>query len=174
MIRPATKNDAADLARIYSPYVTGTSISFEEEPPSSNEIVKRVEDAVLWLVCEVDGIVVGYAYAGTFNSRPAYRWSVEVSTYVESANHRTGVGSLLLDELLRQLRDAGFVNAFSGIALPNPASIGLFESRGFVQKALYESVGFKNGQWHDVGWWQLELRSPRVPPPVFSTQTMTE
>jgi phosphinothricin acetyltransferase len=137
--------------------VRETPVSFEEEVPDIDEMVRRIDDSIAWLVCELDGVVVGYAYAGPFHTRPAYRWSAEVSLYVDSEHHRKGVGRRLLDALLGELRRRGFANALAGIAMPNDASVNLFESLGFRRAALYERVGYKLGRWHDVGWWQLRL-----------------
>lgn len=165
MIRYATDGDAPQLVRIYAPYVTGTAISFEETPPDEAQMRQRIAQSLAWLVLERDASIVGYAYAGCFHPRDAYRWSVEVSIYVDEGCRGSGVGGSLLDELLRELERSGHVNAFAGVALPNLPSTRLFESRGFRQVATYESVGFKLGHWHDVGWWQRQLRSAAVPPP---------
>ena len=108
-----------------------------------------------------------YAYANRFHIRPAYRWSVEVSVYIDPRSQGKGIGRSLLDSLLDALVVRGYVNAFAGIALPNPASIRLFESRGFEQIALQKQVGFKLGRWRDVGWWQLRLAPATVPPPAI-------
>lgn len=163
-VRAATEADASALAAIYAPYVTDTAISFDESPPDAEEMWARVERSHDWLVAEADGVVLGYAYAGPFHGRAAYRWSVEVSIYLAADARRRGIGSRLLDELLARVREAGFVQAFAGIALPNPASQGLFESRGFRAAARYDAVGYKGGAWHDVGWWQLQLTEPTASP----------
>lgn len=163
-IRHAEARDAAAIAEIYAPYVRETAISFEEVPPDDDEVARRIDDASEWIVAEEVGTIQGYAYAGVFNPRSAYRWSCEVSVYLDSGSRGRGLGRLLLADLLDRLRAAGFVNAFAGIALPNDASIGLFESAGFHRVALYESVGMKLARWHDVGWWQLRLREPTIPP----------
>ena len=164
-IRRATDDDAEPIARIYAPYVTDTAISFDETPPDADEMRRRLAAAHEWLVADVDGEVIGYAYAGAFHGRAAYRWSTEVSIYLAREAAGRGTGGALLDDLLPRLRDAGLVQAFAGIALPNDASVRLFESRGFTSAARYASVGFKHGAWHDVGWWQLQLREPTIPPP---------
>ena len=110
-----------------------------------------------WLVAERDGMVAGYAYAGKHRERSAYRWSVDVTAYVDEGSRRAGVGRALYGELLVTLRRQGFHAAFAGIALPNAASIALHEALGFRKLGVYQDAGFKNGQWHDVGWWQLRL-----------------
>jgi L-amino acid N-acyltransferase YncA len=88
-----------------------------------------------------------------------------VSVYLAEGGRGRGIGRKLLSELLERLTEAGFVNAFAGIALPNSASVGLFEAFGFERIAQQKNVGFKLGAWRDVGWWQLQLRDPTVPPP---------
>jgi L-amino acid N-acyltransferase YncA len=156
-IRPARDDDAAAIRSIYEPVVRDTPISFEEKAPDTDEIVRRLRDSIAWLVCDVDGIVAGYAYAGPFHPRAAYRWSAEVSLYVAPDHHRKGAGRRLLAALLDELRRQGFANALAGIALPNDPSVKLFESFGFRRVGLYERIGFKLDRWHDVGWWQLRL-----------------
>lgn len=167
MIRPARPEDAVAVAEVYAPYVRDTAVSFEADAPDAAEMARRIEASIRWLVLEREGRIAGYAYAGPFHTRAAYRWSVELSVYIDARARRTGVGSALLDELLLQLRDAGYVQAFAGATLPNPGSLGLFASRGFRQVATYEAVGHKLGEWHDVAWMQLTLREPTTPPPVI-------
>ncbi len=167
----ATPADAAAIAEIYRPVVAGTAISFEIDPPSPAEMEQRIR-AVLgyapWLMCEEGGTVVGYAYAGRHRERAAYGWCVDVSVYVREAMRRGGVGRALYGSLFALLRLQGFCAAHAGITLPNPASVGLHESLGFLPVGVYRKVGFKGGAWHDVGWWQLELRERRgAPPPVL-------
>lgn len=164
-IREANAGDAAAVAAIYAPVVRDTIISFEEEPPSAGEMAKRIAASHLWLVAEEDGKVVGYAYATPFHPRAAYRWSVEVSVYLAEDARGRGAGKRLVAELVERLREMGFVNAFGGTALPNPASEGLLESLGFEPVAVQKSVGFKFDEWHDVSWRQLKLQEPTVPPP---------
>ena len=152
-IREASGDDAAAVAAIYAPLVTDTVISFEEEPPSPEEMARRIAASHLWLVAEEDaGDLAGYAYAAPFHPRAAYRWSVEVSVYLADDARGRGVGKRLVTELVDRLRDMGFVNAFGGTALPNPASERLLESLGFEQVALQKDVGFKFDAWHDVSW----------------------
>ena len=166
-IREATAEDAGAVAAIYGPVVTDTIISFEEEPPSADEMARRIAASRLWLVAEDDdGHVVGYAYAAPFHPRAAYRWSVEVSVYLRPGARGRGIGKRLVSELVGRLREMGFVNAFGGTALPNPASERLLESLGFERVGLQKEVGFKFDAWHDVSWRQLRLREPTVPPPT--------
>ena len=150
---------------IYAPLVTESIATFEVRAPEQSQFARRLIDSHVWLVHEADGIVAGYAYAGKLNKREAYRWSAEVSVYVHPDLRGGGVGRSLLEELLEQLTGMGFVNAFAGVALPNDASVKLFESLGFERIALQKEVGYKLGRWIDVGWWQKQLRARTDPPP---------
>lgn len=171
MIRQATIRDAAQIAEIYRPYVVDTAISFETTPPSTAEMAARMEESgekFPWLVCETDGQVMGYAYAGPYKSRCAYGWSVESTVYVRQGCHGKGIGRDLYTKLLAILKEQGAVNVIGGIALPNAASIGLHESFGFTKVANFKDVGFKLGKWWDVGYWQLQLQKPVEPGPLFN------
>jgi L-amino acid N-acyltransferase YncA len=162
IIRLATEGDAEQIAAIYAPNVTDTVISFELEPPSADEMRRRIEGTLQrypWLVCERhDGRLLGYAYAGAHGSRAAYQWSVDVSVYVHKEARRRGVGRALYASLFAVLDLQGFYNAYAGATLPNPASVGLHESVGFRPVGVYRGVGYKMGGWHDVLWWHLPIR----------------
>ncbi len=164
-IREATAEDAREVAAIYAPLVTDSIISFEEEPPSPEEMAARISASHVWLVAEEDGDVLGYAYAAHFHPRAAYRWSVEASIYLAPGARGRGVGRQLMAELLERLKAMGFVNVFGGTAQPNRASERLLDAFGFKKIAHWEHVGFKFDQWHDVSWRQLTLQEPTVPPP---------
>jgi phosphinothricin acetyltransferase len=165
VIRPASTSDADAIADIYAPVVRQTSISFELDPPDADEMKRRIERNLSWLVFEEAGTLKGYAYAAPFHQRAAYRWSAEISVYIGAEHRGAGVGKRLVQAMIAELTKRGYVNAFAGVALPNPASVRLFESFGFRRIALYEHVGFKLGRWHDVAWSQLDLREPTTPPP---------
>lgn len=152
--------DAAACAAIYAPHVEGSAVSFEERAPDAAEMGARIERygaSHAWLVAEREGEVVGYAYATAFNERPAYRWSTYVSVYIGEGARREGVGRALYQGLLERLRERGFRMACAGVTLPNEASEKLHESLGFERTGLNREIGFKNGAWRDVGWYQLEL-----------------
>lgn len=161
IVRPALAADAPALTRIYNAYVETTIVSFEEEAVNPLEIRRRMKAvrraSLPWLVAEEDGTVVGYAYATKWRTRPAYRQSVEVTVYVASDRRRRGIGSVLYDSLLDELRGHGIHAAIGGIALPNPASVALQEKFGFEKVAHFAEVGFKFGKWIDVGYWQRIL-----------------
>ena len=108
--------------------------------------------------------MVGYAYGARHRARAAYRWSVDCSVYLTAGERGAGTGRALYRRLLPELATLGYVTAFAGIALPNPASVGLHTSLGFTPVGVYRAAGFKAGRWHDVGWWQLPLREPPAGP----------
>ena len=162
------EGDAATVADIYAPSVTSSLASFEERPPTAAEMAERMRgtlERTPWLVAETDGAVIGYAYAGPHHQRAGYRWSVNISVYVDPAHARRGIGRALYEELLALLRRQRFVNAYAGITLPNPASVALHEAIGMRRIGVYERVGFKHGAWHDVAWYHLRLTDPPSPPP---------
>jgi phosphinothricin acetyltransferase len=160
-LRPAAPEaDGACCAAIYAPYVRDTAISFELEPPAAEEMARRIAlfgGSHGWLIAELEGIPVGYAYGSPHASRAAYATSCDVAVYVDRAFARQGIGRALYSALLPQLKDAGYHAAFAGIALPNQGSVALHEAMGFTQVGIYREVGRKFGAWHDVGWWQRLL-----------------
>ena len=159
-IRPATQDDAKALLLIYAPIVENTVISFEDVPPTVEDMQRRISDnsaSHAFLVAERNGDVLGYAYGSPHRARAAYRTSADVTAYVAESARRSGIGRALYTELLDRLKRKGFHAAFAGIALPNPASIALHESVGFAPLGVYREVGFKFGRYHDVGWWQKLL-----------------
>lgn len=164
--------DAAACAALYAPHVADSPVSFEEEPPDAAAMRERIERLTAthpWLVAELDGEIVGYAYAAPHRERAAYRWAVNVSIFVTPGLQRRGVGRALYVELIERLRRQGFQVALAGITLPNEASVALHESVAFVRVSLYPRIGWKAGAWRDVGWWQLELAPPGDEPPAEPT-----
>jgi phosphinothricin acetyltransferase len=160
--------DAARIAAIYRPAVENNFISFEELPPTADEMGDRMRKVLArmpWLVAEDDsGGVVGYAYASPHRERAAYRWTVDVSVYVDPAWHRRGIGRMLYDDLLERIRAQGFINVYAGVTLPNPGSVALHEAIGMRRIGVYERVGYKLGAWRDVAWFGMRLGEPGEPP----------
>ena len=158
-IRLARASDAEAIRRIYAPFVLHTAVSFETEPPGVDEMRSRMLKILArlpWLICEWDGGVIGFAYASLHRERAAYGWS----------------------SLFNVLRLQGFYNAYAGVTLPNPGSVGLHEAMGFTPVGIYRGVGYKLGRWHDVGWWQLALRdhstAPAAPVDIGSVAASAE
>ncbi len=179
-IRPARPEDAAAIAAIYAPYVLGGTVSFETEAPDARAIRHRMAQSdgyYPWLVATTgaaDGdAVLGYAYATKFRDRPAYRYVVETSIYMAGGAQQKGTGRLLYEALVDTLRAQGFTQAIGVLSLPNDASITLHEAVGFRRAGVYREIGFKQGRWIDVGFWQCQLNdsavSPREPKPFSET-----
>ncbi|GAA1642181.1 GNAT family N-acetyltransferase [Actinoplanes couchii] len=166
-IRAAGLDDAAACAAIYRPYVLDTAITFESEPPDDAEMARRIETAGrahAWLVAEAGGAIVGYAYGGPFAARPAYRWSCEVSVYVDSELRRTGAGRALYGALLPLLAGLGYRTAVAKTTMPNDASQALHAAFGFQPVGVHRRIGWKHGAWRDVAVTQLELVTGDDPP----------
>jgi phosphinothricin acetyltransferase len=160
--------DAGACAAIYAPYVRETVITFELEPPSEAELALRIDrcsSSHAWLIAEDGEAATGFAYACPHRERAAYRWAADVSVYVDRDHRRKGIGRQLYGALLALLTRQGLYVACAGVTLPNDASVGLHESFGFEPVGVYRQIGFKNGAWRDVGWWQLALREPGDGPP---------
>lgn len=173
-LRAATPADAAALAAIYAPYVTGSAITFELEAPDAAEMRARMEAVAgryPWIVAEAgDGRLAGYAYACPFRARAAYRFAVETTLYLAPEATGRGLGTALYRPLLETLEAQGFTQAIAAIALPNEASVRLHERLGFAHAGTYAQVGYKLGRWLDVGLWQRALapvgEAPREPLPL--------
>jgi L-amino acid N-acyltransferase YncA len=161
LIRPVRPTDAEPIARIYNYYVVHTSVTFEEQPISVEEMAGRMAEiaatALPWLVLEQAGQVVGYAYAGKWKGRSAYRYSVESTIYLAPDLGGRGLGTLLYQALFTQLKEQGIHAVMGGVTLPNPASVALHEKMGMMKVAHFKEVGFKFNQWLDVGYWQVLL-----------------
>lgn len=167
VLRDAAASDAAACAAIYAPYVSETAISFELVPPDAAEMARRIADAQrmhAWVVLVDAGDVVGYAYAGRYKSRPAYRWSCEVSVYVAQGRRRTGAGRVLYAALFDRLAERGFRTVIAGTTLPNDASVALHRAVGFEPVGTYRNIGWKHGRWHDVTWAQRSIGTVADPP----------
>ena len=129
------------------------------------EIVRRMGNPIHpWLVAEEDGQVLGYASTSPMRGRRAYRWSVETGIYLDAAAQGRGIGRQLLAAHLDLLEQQGFVTAMAGIALPNDASVALHEKLGFKLSGIERGVGFKFGEWVDVGRWQRDLAARTAEP----------
>jgi L-amino acid N-acyltransferase YncA len=168
LIRVAAVDDAQRIAEIYAPAVVERVTSFELVAPAAEEMRSRLTRVLAhypWLVCELDGRVVGYAYASTHNERAAYRWSVDVAVYVGGEVHRRGVGTALYASLFEVLTLQNIRNGYAGITLPNAASEGMHSRAGFKLVGTYHHVGYKFGAWHDVAWLERAILPAVANPP---------
>lgn len=154
VIRDSRGEDVPALTAIYAHWVRHGLASFELDPPDAAEMARR-RDAVLagghpHLVAEEDGQVLGYAHAGAYRPRPAYRFAVEDSVYVAPEGHRGGVGRALLSALVARCEAAGFRLMVAVIGdSGNAASIGLHAALGFRHAGLLPAIGWKHGRWVD-------------------------
>jgi L-amino acid N-acyltransferase YncA len=153
-IRPAEPRDIAAITRIYAHAVEHGTASFELEPPDEAEITRRYralrDGRFPFIVAEVDGAVAGYAYAGPYRARPAYRFTVEDSIYIDPAMHRRGIGRALLERLLIEAEKEGFRQMIAVIGDSNQTpSIELHAALGFRMVGTFEAVGYKFGRWLD-------------------------
>lgn len=164
LIRPATAADAAAICAIYNPYITDTIITFEQVPVTTEEMEERmrlVQVNYPWLVAELDGDIVAYAYATRWRTRAAYDLTAEVAIYVRRGLHGVGIGKPLYIALLDALEKQGIHAVIGGISLPNPASVVFHERCGFTKVAHFPQVGRKFDRWIDVGFWHTTLGAPR-------------
>jgi L-amino acid N-acyltransferase YncA len=167
-IRFAEPHDAPAVHAIYAPFCQSTVVSFETTAPTIEQVsdrIAKISAQYPWLVCERDGEVVGYVYACQHRERAAYRWAVDVTVYIAPAHHGRGIGRGMYTTLLELIRRQGYFNAYAGITLPNPGSVGLHEAVGFKRAVIYRGIGYKFGAWRDVGWWELSLQPLVADPP---------
>ena len=158
IIRKVTEADAQVLLDIYAPYVA-TPITFENEIPTVEEFARRIREIAAfypYLVCEVEGRIVGYAYAHRQMERAAYQWNAELSVYIDAAFAGQGIGKQLYTRLIELLKQQ---TLYALITLPNEASIALHRSFGFQEVGVWRQTGYKCGRWHDVMWMDLHIAS---------------
>ncbi len=161
-IRPATEADLPAITAIYEHAVRFGTATFELDPPDLAEMTRRfrslADGQFPYLAAELDGAVIGYAYAGPYRPRPAYRFSVENSVYFDPKAQGRGIGKLILQELITQSEQRGFRQMVAVIGdSANAASIGVHRSTGFRMIGTCENVGFKFGRWLDTVMMQRDL-----------------
>jgi phosphinothricin acetyltransferase len=159
-LRPVVPEDAPEIAEIYNYYIKNTVITFEEDLVNPRTVAERIKEIIPrypWFVWEAGGKLAGYAYAHAWNERTAYRFTAEDSVYLKPGWERRGIGRRLLERLIEELRRRQIHTLMSVITVPNPASVGLHESLAFKKTGQFNAVGFKQGRWLDVGYWELIL-----------------
>jgi phosphinothricin acetyltransferase len=161
MIRAVKSEDGEAICSIYNHYIEKTVITFEERPLEISEMderIRKISGKYPYLVWEeADGAINGYAYANAWRERSAYRYSAELSIYLRDGFQGRGMGRKLMKSLIEEVRKTDIHSLVAGIALPNERSVALHEKFGFKKTAHLEEVGFKFGNWLDVGYWQLRL-----------------
>jgi phosphinothricin acetyltransferase len=170
-IRPATAADIPAIAAIYDQSVATATASFELEPPGETEMAKRMQALLAggfpYLAADLDGKLSGYAYAALYRTRPAYRFTVEDSVYVDPRAQRQGVGRALLDALVTACAKLGYRQMIAVIGdSPNQAgSVALHSACGFLRVGILADVGFKHGEWRDTLLMQRSLGEGGKTPP---------
>ena len=166
-VRPAVEADLPAVTALYAHEVLTGFATFEETPPTVEQIAGRFETVrghdLPWLIAEVDGVFAGYAYATPFRPRAAYRWSVEESIYVAPAFQARGVGRALLTAVIDGCRARGMRHVIAAISGGEP-SVGFHAALGFRHVGTYRDVGYKFGRWHGVDLMQLDLAPDGGPP----------
>lgn len=160
MIRDVNIKDAKDLVNIYNYYVVNSIVTLDLIPFSIldfEEKINSISKKFPFIVFEVQNEVLGYAYANTFRTKPAYKNTVELTVYLKYTELGKQIGKKLYSELLQQLKIQNYHVVIGGLTLPNDASIKLHETFGFEKVAHFKEVGYKFDKWHDVGFWQLKL-----------------
>ena len=170
-IRPATEADLPFVTKIYAHAVLHGTATFELTPPDLAEMTRRyrvlMDGAFPYLVAVLDGIVVGYAYAGAYRPRPAYRFTVENSIYLDPAIHRRGIGMKLMRRLIDDCETRGYRQMIAVIGdSANTGSIGLHSACGFQMIGTHPNVGLKFGRWLDTVMMQLALGEGATTIPV--------
>lgn len=164
VIRPASTADVPGILDIYATEVLTGTATFEIDPPSPEEIARRLAaisaNGGPYLVAERQGRIAGYAYAGPFHTRAAFRHTLETSVYIASAAARTGLGRALMQEVIARASKAGFHRLVAVIGGENAASLALHESLGFRPAGRLDEVGFKFGQWLPITYMILGLPVP--------------
>ncbi len=171
VIRKATLEDAQAILDIYAPYIRNTVITFEYEVPSLEEFRRRMEGIMEfypYLVCEMDGRIVGYAYAHRYGERAAFDWSAELSVYLDTSYLGKGIGRRLYEELIRCLRRQNIKTVYALVSTPNAASEALHEKLGFRLTGTFEKIGYKLGRWCDLTYYEKEIGNREdVPEPIL-------
>ena len=172
-VRLARAEDMAAIASIVNPYIANTAINFRTKLQTAEDWTKdwiNTRDRYPWLVATMGRKIAGVAYASAWKPRNAYDWCTEVTVYVEMGLSGRGIGRALYSELLGLLDAQGYRTIMAVIALPNEASIKLHEAFGFKQVGTLRGVGYKLGEWRDIGLWERfkaeERGAPRQLLPV--------
>lgn len=153
VIRYAVPEDASDILAIYEPYILNTAITFETEKISVETYrlrMQTIQQQYPWLVCELEGKIVGYAYCSKFKEKAAYDWDCECSIYIREDAHRQGIATTLYTKLFDVMKKLGYYNIYAFITYPHDSSIALHKKFGFAEIGLFKQTGFKMGKWWDV------------------------
>lgn len=170
VLRFVQETDAARILEIYTPYIRDTAVTFECEAPSLPAFTQRIREISAqypYIVCEIDGYVVGYAYAHRQKERAAYGWNAELSVYLKQDSLRMGIGKAFYTALINILRLQNVQNVYGGVTVPNENSEKLHEAMGFAKLGVYHKTGYKRGAWHDVAWFERRIGDGTGEPAPF-------
>lgn len=170
VLRFVQETDAAQILEIYTPYIRDTAVTFECEVPSLAAFTQRIREFSAqypYLVCEIDGWLVGYAYAHRQKERAAYGWNAELSVYLKQDYLRMGIGKAFYTALIDILRLQNVRNVYGGVTVPNENSEKLHEAMGFKKLGVYHKTGYKRGAWHDVAWFERHIGEGAAEPAPF-------
>ena len=171
-LRRAHLEDAEAILEIYAPYIRNTNITFEYEVPSLSEFRDRmagIMEGYPYLICEIDGIAAGYAYAHRYKERAAYQWDAELSVYLREGCERRGIGQAFYTALMEILKDQHVRNVYGIVTSPNPPSEALHAAMGFRLAGVSLKTGYKLGKWIDVSCFERPLGDPDSPPEELLT-----
>lgn len=161
IIRKIKEEDIKKVLEIYTPYILNTTVTFEYNVPSLKEFTDRVNNIIAthpYLVCECDGLVIGYAYASKYHSRTAFNWDCELSIYIDNKHHSKGIGKRLYKALIDYVTKLNYYNAYGVISIPNESSESLHKYFGFENVGVHKNVGYKFDKWLDLGYYIKKLR----------------
>ncbi len=153
IIRNTTPQDIKRITEIYNHYIENTTITFEYDrvtPEIMSERFLKYSEKYAYLTAELDGEVVGYAYGSAIWERAAYKYSTELSVYLDKDSLGNSIGTALYNVLIRKLEEKGFMNFYARISLPNTASIALHEKFGFYECGRFTKIGYKFDRWIDL------------------------
>ena len=171
-LRRAHLEDAEAILEIYAPYIRNTNITFEYEVPSLSEFRDRmagIMEGYPYLICEIDGIAAGYAYAHRYKERAAYQWDAELSVYLREGCERRGIGQAFYTALMEIMKEQHVRNVYGIVTSPNPPSEALHAAMGFRLAGVSLKTGYKLGKWIDVSCFERPLGDPDSPPEELLT-----
>ena len=161
MIRNVKVEDAKEIVDIYNHYILNTNVTFEVEALASGEMAKRIEKKTKdnpWIVYEEDNKILGYAYVGEFRERMAYKFTKEVTIYLDKSVVKRGIGTKLMEALIERCKKEYDIHTLiSVVTVPKASSISIHKKFGFERVGYFKEVGFKNNKWLDVEYLQLMI-----------------
>lgn len=177
-VRMACLEDAAEIYKIYEPYILNTVITFEyDKVPLEifENRMKSIMNKFPWLVCEIDGRIAGYAYCSPHLERAAFGWDCECSVYLNEDYHKMGIGTALYNSLFRIIEKQGYYNIYSLICVPHDSSVALHKKYGFEEIGTYYNTAYKHGSWRHLLVMEKRLRDKfEEPKPVTSIGEIDE